>query len=244
MYHSVNTRFPYSIGPDAFEAQVRYVAENFDVLTLNEIGSLRANTASRIAVITFDDGYIDNYEIVLPILERYKLSATFFVCPGYVSGAVDITKQFRNYRDLAPMGWQHLRRMREAGMEIGAHSITHPVLSEVPRERKIEEITLSKRALEDNLGVRVDSFAYPYGYPWTFDGECEDIVRNEYRYCCTSEWGLNPVATVQGGSNLRLKRVRIDADDSIEDFICKLRGDWDYMAAVQRARAFFRGAMR
>jgi peptidoglycan/xylan/chitin deacetylase (PgdA/CDA1 family) len=240
MYHSVNAEFPYSVRPDVFEMQMEFLAENYRVRAVNQVALSDAETAAPTAAVTFDDGYMDNHDVVLPILERHKLKATFFICAGYVSGAVDITKRFKNYRDLRPMDWKQVGRLRDAGMEIGAHSMTHPVLSELSRESKIEEITHSKRMLEKALGVDIDSFAYPFGYPWTFDKESEDIVRSEFRYCCTSEWGLNHAAALGEDGNLRLRRIRIDAGDSLDDFIGKVRGDWNYMRAVELARSALR----
>ena len=125
-------------------------------------------------------------------------------------------------------------------MEIGAHSVSHRMLSRLDLRQKTEEIASSKKALDEKLGSQVGSFAYPFGYPWTFDRECEDIVRREYRFCCTSEWGLNYESALKSEGLSRLKRIGIDAADSIDDFIAKARGDWDYMAVIQRAKQFFR----
>jgi peptidoglycan/xylan/chitin deacetylase (PgdA/CDA1 family) len=236
----VNAGFSTSVKPSAFEEQMRHLADNFTVRKVSEIELPNVEPTRPIAVVTFDDGYEDNHDVVLPILEKYGLKATFFVCTGYVSGAIDIAKQFRNYRNLRPMDWRQVGRLRDAGMEIGAHSITHPTLSGLSRDRKTYEIVNSKKMLTERLKFQVESFAYPFGYPWTFDNECEDIVRREYRYCCTSEWGLNNESSLRRGGVLRLRRIGIDTADSIDDFIAKLHGAWDYLAVVQRARYFFR----
>src|SRR5262249_41688375 len=101
-------------------------------------------------VITFDDGWQDQYEYAFPILKQYGFTATFFV---YTS-AIDNGPAF--------MTWNEVRELQRAGMTIGCHSRTHPDLT----EQKVslhDEIDGARADLQKNLGVAPDFFAYPYG---------------------------------------------------------------------------------
>lgn len=236
MYHSVNARHAYSVDPRMFDRQLNYLARNFSVYTIGELATLEAQRVEAAAVVTFDDGYLDNYEIALPILKNYGIRATFFICPAYASGTVDITRSFRNYRELRPMAWQHIGKLLACGMEIGAHSLTHRKLSGLDRQAKIDEICTCKHVLRTRLGTDIQSFAYPFGYPWTFDSECEELVRSEYEFCCTTRWGLNDPFSPSSAHRFRLRRIRVDAEDTLGDFASKLNGGWDYMRYVQAIR--------
>jgi peptidoglycan/xylan/chitin deacetylase (PgdA/CDA1 family) len=112
----------------------------------------------RTFIITFDDGYEDNFTLALPLLQRYGFTATVFVVAGQVgrSSAWDDTP--------APMmTWDQIRAMKAAGITIGSHSVSHPHLSQLSIEQARREIEDSKDMLEQNLGSEVTTFCYPYG---------------------------------------------------------------------------------
>jgi peptidoglycan/xylan/chitin deacetylase (PgdA/CDA1 family) len=123
---------------------------------------LRGEKHGRIAVITLDDGYVDNLESALPALQRYGFTATCYV----VSGAIG---RYNNW-DAEKLGIekplmtpQQLRAWRDGGMEIGAHTRSHPRLSQCNDAQLRDEIAGSKADLEDHLGSPVTQFCYPYG---------------------------------------------------------------------------------
>lgn len=102
-------------------------------------------------VLTFDDGYEDFYTDVFPILKKYNVVATEYVISGVLNTP--------NY-----MTTPQLREVVQSGLvEIGAHTITHPNLTTLPIDIAKKEIEESKSSLENLLGIKVVSFAYPYG---------------------------------------------------------------------------------
>ena len=125
----------------------------------------RGSEGPRTAAVTFDDGWIDNYQFALPILKKLSIPATFFVTTRQLQGGTSDAKR---------MNVGQLRELLRAGMAIGAHTRTHPNLTNIPAERAGDEIRGSKADLEAALDVRVDFFAYPGG---AFNRQVVEAVR-------------------------------------------------------------------
>ncbi len=149
-----------TIQPPQFDAEIRYLAtHHFHVLTAAQV--VRSLLAHRPlpphpVVLSFDDGYVDVYANVFRVLERYRMHATFFVCPGLLGKPLGPLK--RGY-----LNWQELEDMSNHGMDIEAHTLTHPDLTRVPAAQVRNEIYGSRHVLRARLHQSVRLFAYPYG---------------------------------------------------------------------------------
>ena len=163
---------------------------------------LRGEQQGRIAVITLDDGYVDNLERALPVLQRYGFTATCYV----VSGSIG---RYNNW-DAEKLGIHkplmtpaQLRAWHAGGMEIGAHTRSHPRLTQCNDTQLYEEIAGSKADLEDHLGAAVTQFCYPYG---DMDDRVADATRAAgYDAATTTHRGR-----ATAGMNLwRLPRVQV-----------------------------------
>ncbi|MDP2341195.1 MAG: polysaccharide deacetylase family protein [Deltaproteobacteria bacterium] len=170
MYHRVVARLPraassdFVVSRDTFRQHLRYLVER-GLHTPTIAQALRTTdplTAERSILLTFDDGYVDNYTEALPLLLEHKLRATFFV--------VADQRRRRNFWDVDTansnarlMEAHQLRAMVSAGMEIGSHSVSHPRLALLDDDAALLELRDSRRILEDIIGAPVDSFAYPFG---------------------------------------------------------------------------------
>lgn len=248
-YHGINEG-PCSLNlflnPRKFSAQMRFFRDHYSVIPLAQAEILLQNghrPDQDYIVLTFDDGYKDNYQFAFPILSELGLPATIFLTtepidtgfPTFVyalilalhAGPVKlldlsrhglgrlylvddtsrqgaVAKIDQHSKQLAPverqallddilaqlnltrespgfqgkmLSWDDIRQMRRSGITFGAHTVTHPVLARLELAEIRREISESKRAIEQQLGERITSFAYPYGTQKEVNQAVVDIVR-------------------------------------------------------------------
>ena len=246
IYHRVHPRpdpfFPTEADADAFDLQMRMLRRYCAPVTLQEgAARLRDGTLPpRAVAVTFDDGYRDNSEIALPILQRHDIRATFFVSTGFLDGgrmwndsiieamrstsaesvdasmlglqtlplgsleqrrlAVDAVIRAVKHRHPAErqllvddfcrrlsrtlpddlmMSRDQVRGLAEAGMEVGGHTVNHPILKSLEAAEAREEIARGRRELEEITNTELRSFAYPNGKPGAdYTERDRDIVRS------------------------------------------------------------------
>jgi|1186.fasta_scaffold00167_4 peptidoglycan/xylan/chitin deacetylase (PgdA/CDA1 family) len=169
MYHRLAGRSPgrsgrLNVSPSLFRRHVEFlIDEGFSCYSVSQLaaaikGSLAL--AAKPIVLTFDDGYEDFFTIALPTLVETGIPATLYVTTAQLN---DRTSGVRR-TDEPKLGVPQLIEVQRCGVEVGAHSHTHPQLDLLPEKRLIEEVTCSKTILEDALQRRIDTFAYPYGH--------------------------------------------------------------------------------
>jgi peptidoglycan/xylan/chitin deacetylase (PgdA/CDA1 family) len=204
-YHRVGPFRPgapkkMTVTPENFKSQMHFLRRNrFEVLTLDEVLSGKKGVA-----ITFDDGFQDCMEHALPTLQALHFPATFFIVAGAVGGT-DAWMRVTAMPEERIMGWDDLKRLLEARMAVGSHSMTHGMLTE-------SEVLESRGVLEGRLGVKVEHFAYPRGER---PPGAEDWVRSAgYR----AGW-----ATKSGDEGpFRRRRLPISATATLADFGARL----------------------
>lgn len=251
-----DTLFPDEVDTRRFDEAMGWVARWFNVLPLHEAvtrlqeGSLPA----RAAVITFDDGYADNYTQALPILQRHGLTATFFIAAGFLDGGrmwndsliealrltccahletgladlprvslATLAERRQALQQLIPavkhlppgardeavarivtrcavalpddlmLTTAQLRGLQRGGMQIGAHTLTHPILANSEASQARHEIAASKQQLESLLDSPVTLFAYPNGKPGQdYLPEHVDMVQSlGFTAAVSTQWGVN-----------------------------------------------------
>jgi len=297
-YHRVARAYDYpwldesliSAYPAQFEEQVSYLARNYSVLTFSRLERLwqSANLPENALIITFDDGYLDNYEVAFPILRRYRVPATFFLTTDYIgkrelfwwdrvylwvtqtpkeSLHLKVGSEFVAYklgsaevrrgvvRELlglmkqvsdserqgllkqlaaecrvarcdtwnyqATMTWEQVQEMFRAGMEFGAHTATHPILTKVEDVERLRlEIRESKRQIEAHIGRKVNCFCYPVGLREAMDQRVREVLKEEgFCFATSAIHGVN----MAGESDpLALRRLWITPQDRFEVFKAKL----------------------
>lgn len=171
-YHSVSTEATpafhrLAIHPARFAEHMAYLAaENYMTLTMRELAAMRVAAAEippRTVALTFDDGFADFHNEVLPVLLRHGFTATLYVVTQFV-GATSRWLVDERESDRPLLSWSQLAEVADAGVECGAHSHTHPRLDVIPLASVHEELATSKALLEARLQLSVESLAYPFGF--------------------------------------------------------------------------------
>lgn len=151
------------VSPSHFQRQMRELrGDGFQSITLEECGATSSPNDKKQIVLTFDDGSATTLRGAMPALAAAGFTAIQFLVAGLLGG--------RNEWDIAQgevpdrlMDEAQARDWLAAGHQIGAHTLTHPHLSQIPLTQAREEIFSSKKALEDRFGTPVHHFCYPYG---------------------------------------------------------------------------------
>jgi peptidoglycan/xylan/chitin deacetylase (PgdA/CDA1 family) len=150
------------------------------ILNLKDVsfGSLESaflSNKQHIVCLTFDDGYSSDWEIVFPILQEYSVTATFFIVTDWVGSDGYLTRS-------------QIKKMSDAGMQIGSHTHTHPNLLTLDSSSVDDELRCSRLFLEDLLGKEVDTFSFPFGFESS--NLIYKVFQEGYKYCCTSRHGI------------------------------------------------------
>lgn len=225
-------RAVFSCSVTAFEQHIKEISENFiviDTVKLNELIANNKLSDDRYALVTFDDGYLDNFTDVLPIMQKYAMPGVFYLVTDFLNeisipwwdeiayilrhsigkhyqlpngdekyhlvdgnidqvirhimlkakkmndcGILDVLADIRKtfpdaYQYLKKeqvnllMNWDHAQALIAGGMEIGSHTNSHPILSQLTDSEQLVEIASSKELLEQRLKTSVNSIAYPVG---------------------------------------------------------------------------------
>lgn len=237
-----------------FDWQMHLLSQIFTILPLSEaVARLKANDLPANAIcVTFDDGYADNVEVALPILQRWNVPATFFLTTAYFGNGrmwndtiieavrlasgprLDLTPLALGEYEIASMGQRskaasavlrqlkHLPRLERdrqveylldllqvdvtdrpmmtaeqvndlyhSDMEIGGHTVHHPILTKIPLAEAREEILTGKQRLEQIIGREIQLFAYPNGVPGTdYDWQHVEVVQEAgFVAAFSTAWG-------------------------------------------------------
>ena len=186
-FHALDDRpSVISFAPQLFERGMRTLHDRgYRTLSLVELaGSIRRGVAipKLSFVITFDDGYQSVYDQAFPVVQHYGMTATVFLTVGE-------TKKTRlpSMEGRPMLSWSEIKEMHRAGIAFGAHTMTHPDLTRLPAELLEAEVVGGKRVIEDALGSRVDTFAYPFG---RYDDRCRELVSRHFLCACSDRLGL------------------------------------------------------
>ena len=191
MYHHIGTltnpqdeQFPFTVTPEHFEAQLRFLQQHgYQIISESDVLHARKDTQSSVKkpiLLTFDDGYADNYTFLFPLLKKYQAHALIFLITDRVG-----TKDYLN--------WQQIKEMKESGwVAFGSHTCSHRRLRSLSDEEIIQEITQSKQILEEKLGAPVISFCYPFG-AGGFDKRVRpQVFKAGYQLDFSTKKGINP----------------------------------------------------
>lgn len=229
MYHSITSERPanrFEVTVDQFRQQMLWL-QRAGRRGLSLAAARESNTygASRPVVLTFDDGYADNYTNALPVLRECGFSATIFVATGHVGGANEWETKAFAVKPL--LTWDQMAEMARAGIEFGSHTVSHLDLRSAAVAVIRQELLQSRRDLAERLGTEAAAFAYPYGY--ARDDMAGLLGEAGYRHgLLAGTYGANTLRT----DPYALHRAPVWSGDSVGQFAAKVRGwcRWRYYA--------------
>lgn len=250
MYHSVAEEdesdvAPYyriATTPSQFLQQMTWLHEQGyrSVDLASAVGLMQGSksTATKTVVITFDDGYRNFCQHAFPVLERFGFTATMFL----PTAAIADQPLVFNQREC--MTWSEVRDLQQRAISFGSHTVSHPQLHGLDRDRIREEIVWSRQIIEDRTGSAVDSFAYPYAFPQG-DEPFKAMVRGileegGYHYGVCTRIGRAGVAS----DPLFLERLPINSADDTALLEAKMTGAYDWVGWTQSALKMARNLRR
>jgi len=157
MYHSIayEKDNPVRLPIENLEEQFKYLKDNgYYTITLTDLYNYFMTDTpipEKSVVLTFDDGYVDNYTAMLPVLKKYNFKATIFV----ITGAIDKSANYLTSSQLI--------EMERYGVDIESHTVSHENLKDISKDKQLETLIKSKEDLEKMLNKKVNFFAYPFG---------------------------------------------------------------------------------
>jgi peptidoglycan/xylan/chitin deacetylase (PgdA/CDA1 family) len=209
------------VSPQKFDRQMRFLQQKaVPVITFAEyyIMLQEKKVPSKAVIITFDDGYQDNYTAAFPVLKRYGFKAMFFLVYDTI-GSINKWHEPAiepHQRMLSP---EQIKEMQAAGMEFGSHTLSHLNLNELSVEAATTQIVKSKAVLEQALGKPVDIFAYPYG-AGAYNPAVKQLVKPAgYKLAV----GIRQALNMRGQEDLfALKRITIRGDENMLDLYLQI----------------------
>lgn len=293
-YHRVidtNESYPFdknlvSCSVATFDHQMQYISKHYNSInfkTLHNWQEGKGNLPKKPIIITFDDGFEDNYSNAYPILKKYGLTATIFVttenlttgdifwydyiaylilnsqigeftldsinknfvieedqssrhatlslllaelkkCPNEsrLKAIQEMTDMFGGvYNDASdeikslsrPFNWDNCREMHNNGIEIGSHSVTHPILSKIDSKSQHYEIHQSKATIEKHLNTQIDAIAFPNGHTEDYtQSVLREVKAAGYNYACTFNKGINKLESLD---KFQIARLNIEPKDDL-----------------------------
>jgi peptidoglycan/xylan/chitin deacetylase (PgdA/CDA1 family) len=194
MYHRVKDDDPDCLSTpiDAFEETLATLKQRYRTIPLSSLVerlSHKQKIDSGTVVITFDDGYRDNFLTAAPLLRKYQLPATFFVTSEYINTSRIFPWDAESSIRHELMNWDDIRELSRMGFEIGGHTSNHVNLGTVTFDEAEREIAGCKEKIEREIGKEISLFAYPFGGRDCIRDEILPLIRNAGFSCCCSGYG-------------------------------------------------------
>ena len=235
-----------NVSPTVFDQQMAFLSKNgFNVITMDQFIDYKYENRKyppKTVIITFDDGYRNNYINAFPILEKYNLKATFFVVTGDIDsdkifhwlklGVQSLSHYRENKQYWLPLDRQNILDMSAHDACFGSHTDSHCRLREIDKNKAVNELKISKECLEEILSKPVRCFSYPHG---DMSNSVKSLVKAA---------GYSAAVSIMAGSNtlksdfFELRRIAISGQDSYAEFKRKVEGAYDWIVYLLPAFRF------
>lgn len=214
------------INLDKFRAQMKYLFENkYKTLTFSDLDKL-ALVDNKSVLITFDDGYSSNFDLVYPIMKEYNLKFNIFI----EVGAINVKSNY--------LSWDMIKEMNDSGLAgFGAHTFSHVDSRYINDDTYEQEIELPNKLISGHIGIGISDYCFPFG---AYNHNIVSYLENKkvYSRLYTSDGSKNTCLNEMW----LLGRVGIEDGDSINLFIDKLDGKLNLYYKIRRTlKEFIKG---
>lgn len=243
LYHSIHPFYPLSVHPDNFERQMKYLVNNkFRLISLDSLQEvLDSEVKGNFVILSFDDGYDDNFEYAFPILKKFNLPAIIFLATRFINQD-KFNNGYQNSRLFAGLKfltWKKIELMSSYGISFGSHTHSHIDLGKASLEDIEKEIITSKEIIEKKIGKSTHFFAYPFGRLNNLGSKTVKILTKfEFKFACSNIWGI----VSKNFHPYILPRCLIENKDTLDDFRSKVSGNWDYLSYIHLAQGWIKKA--
>ena len=210
IYHQVgsNLRREMEVTLPAFRAQMEYLQDSFDVVTLQDA----LERSDDCVVITIDDGYKDTFTTAFPILDELRLPFTLYLA----TESIETGRSLGPGAGAEPLTWEQIESMAASDLvTIGSHTHTHVDLRNATESSALREFDISDELIWRRLGTESKHFAYPWGY-WGEGAHAAAV-------------GRYASAVLGGGvetgpaNHMKWNRIPIQLSDTSHSFRSKIR---------------------
>ena len=202
-----------------FIKQLEFLKKNgYKTLTFSDLEFYRTmDPRTPKVIITFDDGYEDNYNVVFPLLKKYNFNAVIFLVSRLNRNEWGISEGEPSFNLLSD---EQIKEMSTYGIEFGSHTMTHQDLLKLTVEDQIKEIKQSKIDIEAVTGKPVISFAYPFG---GLNESIKSIVNDAgYKYGISTNTGCYEI----NEDLMQIRRIEVSHKTSLPAFKWKASGKY------------------
>ena len=201
---------------EEFRSELAYLKSKYECLSFAELCKrIRTDKPMRrrSAVITFDDGYRDNFTEAIPALKEAGMTATFFVATGFIETKREFAHDLRALKrgdikalNFPKLTWNDLRSMEADGFEIGSHTINHTNMGSADQAAIECEVEDSLAALNRELGEKPRAFSFPWGKPQDMSEYAIEVAKRANYYSAVSAYGG---ANSRGANLFNIRRLDV-----------------------------------
>ncbi|MGL4976554.1 MAG: polysaccharide deacetylase family protein [Cetobacterium sp.] len=220
-----------------FEEQMKYLKnKGYETITfkdlLNNRYKQRFDKDKKWIMLTFDDGYKDNYENAFPILKKYQFKGIIYILDGIKYNKWDVDDRNNPEKEFSLMNVEELLEMQKYGIEFGGHTSTHPKLAELSLENVKKEIILSKNNIENLIGKELLSFAYPYG---NLNEDVKKVAQESgYQFAVATDSG----SITFSDDLFEIRRVGIFPTNNLFNFKRKVSGRYNFIKVKREEKSY------
>jgi peptidoglycan/xylan/chitin deacetylase (PgdA/CDA1 family) len=215
IYHQVGAGLgrEMEVTEKGFAAQLDWLSHNARVVDLNQaLSAAKSTEADEMVVITFDDGYLDLYEVAWPYLLERQWPFVLYLTTRHIE-----TQRPLTHEQARPLTWDQIGEMLASGLlTLGSHTHTHPDLRLLPESAIKEEFETADELIERRTSIRPQHFAYPWGY-WSSPADV--VTRTRYQ---TAALGA-PVAAEPFVDDHLVPRLPVQRSDGMALFKMRMR---------------------